>query len=93
MTVVAIASVLAGLFLMASRLFATSKPLWAYLPPRARVWLPVVVMALPQFAEVAATAKKPEDLANLLILIPAVVLPGAKARDMDGDGIPDDEEA
>ncbi len=93
MTVVAIGASLAGLFLMASRLSATSKPLWDRLPAKVRVWLPAVVMALPQFAEVAAGAKKPEDLVNLAILIPAVVLPGAKARDLDGDGIPDEEES
>lgn len=92
MTVVGIVSVLVAFLMAASRLLTTAKPLWNMVPAKLRVWVPVVAMVFPQLVEKAADAKTPVDLANLGVLAAALLIPGAKARDHDGDGIPDDEE-
>jgi hypothetical protein len=93
MSVVAIVSVIIAVILAASRWLETAKPLWNLAPPKARVWIPVLALVLPQIAEKAVDTKTPVDLVNLALLSAALLVPGAKARDQDGNGIPDDEES
>lgn len=80
---VSLASLIAAAALALTRLLTTAKPLWDRLPPSLQGVVPVLVLVLPQIAASAAGVHTSLDLANLLMLSAALILPGAHSHTVD----------
>jgi len=77
---VTIASFIAVAALGITRLLTTAKPLWDLLPPSVQGIIPALVLVLPQVAEKAAGVHTGLDLANLLVLAAALIIPGVHSH-------------
>jgi hypothetical protein len=73
-------SLVAAAALALTRLLTTAKPLWDRLPASLQGLVPALVLVLPQVAEQAMGVKTGLDLANLLVLAAALILPGAHSH-------------
>ena len=73
---VTLASFIAAGALAASRLLTTLKPAWNFLPASLQGLVPMLVLVLPQIAAAALGVHTSIDLANLIALSVALVLPG-----------------
>lgn len=77
---VTVASFIAVAALGLTRLLTTAKPLWDLLPPALQGIIPALVLVLPQIAEKAAGVHTGLDLANLLVLAGALIVPGVHSH-------------
>lgn len=77
---VSLAATVAALALAATRLLATSKPLWDRLPPLLQGLFPVLVLVLPQVAAAALGVHTSIDFVNLVVLSVVLVLPGVHSH-------------
>lgn len=80
MTTLEIAALIAAAALALTRLLKTAKPLWDYLPDFLQPLPPILVAWLPQLAEIAGQATTKLDLADMLLLTIAVLVPGMHSR-------------
>lgn len=71
-----LASLIGAGALALTRLLTTAKPIWDRLPASLQGLLPALVLVLPQIAAQAAGVHTSLDLANLLVLAVALILPG-----------------
>lgn len=80
MSVVDIAAVIGSGALSASRLLTSAKPFWEKLPKPVALFVPSVLVMLPQLAQMMGLVHSELDLVNSLILAGALLLPGAAAK-------------
>ncbi len=79
MTITDLIPQVAALVLAASRMLPKTEALWRFLPPKFRWLPPVLLVALPQVADMLGMAKSPLDLGTAVLLAVALLVPGARS--------------
>ena len=80
MSTIEIISLAVAFLASASKLLASTKPLWNLMPKPVALLLPSLVVMLPYLAEKLGMAHTTLDVVSAVIMSLALVLPGAAAH-------------